>query len=164
MLFTVDWWINIKCSYISQPCLCVSFQLFTRSCLLVFESWSNLISTAQLVPIGILVSGTATPTKLRSHQGHVCVLSSQVNHPSNMPATGLKLTDQDRVGDTLSEGLNGRWHAKMHPKPDTQIQHRGCAFSKQADPKQVRESCKLVGQLWKPGAAPFFAAASEINT
>lgn len=82
------------------------YELYSRSCLLAFETWSNPISRSQLVPIGILVSSTATPSKPRSHQGQGCVLSSQVNHPSNMPATGLKLTDQDRVGDTLSEGLN----------------------------------------------------------
>lgn len=72
-----------------------------------WETWLSPISRSQLVPIAILVSSTATPTKPRSHQGRVCVLSGQVNHPSIMPAAGLKLTDQDRVGDTLSEGLNG---------------------------------------------------------
>lgn len=41
-----------------------------------------------------------------------------------MPATRLKLTERDRVGDTHSEELNGeRWHAKMlRPKPYNQIQ------------------------------------------
>lgn len=41
-----------------------------------------------------------------------------------MPATRLKLTERDRVGDTHSEELNGeRWHAKMlRPRPYNQIQ------------------------------------------
>lgn len=97
------------CSVISW-CNCfpyVQYELFTSSCLLVFETGPNPISGTGLVPIGILVSSTTTPTTLRSHQGHVCVRSSQVNHPSNMPATRLKLTEQDRVGDTHSEQLNG---------------------------------------------------------
>lgn len=64
---------------------------------------SNPISGTGLVPIGILVSSTA-PTKPRSHRGHVCVFNSQVNHPSNMPAMRLKLTEQDRIGDMHSEG------------------------------------------------------------
>lgn len=34
-----------------------------------------------------------------------------------MPATRLKLTDQDRVGDTLSEGLNGSGGTqRCHPR------------------------------------------------
>lgn len=99
------------------------YELFTSSCLQEFETGPNPISRTGLVPIGILVSSTTTPPKPRSRRGHVCVRSSQVNHPSNMPATRLKLTEQDRVGDTHSEGLNGGWwHAKMlHPKPYDQI-------------------------------------------
>lgn len=71
-------------------------ELFTSSCLQQFETRPNPISGSGLVPIGILVSSTTTLSKLRSHRGHVCVRSSQVNHPSNMPAMGLKLTGQDR--------------------------------------------------------------------
>lgn len=80
------------------------YELFsTRSCLQEFETRPNPISRTALVPIGILVSSTA-PTKPRSHRGLVCVLCSQVNHLSNMPATRLKLTEQDRIGDMHSEG------------------------------------------------------------
>lgn len=45
-------------------------------------------------------SAAQTPTELRSHRGHVCVRSGQENHPSNMPATRLKLTERDRVSET----------------------------------------------------------------
>lgn len=111
---------------------------------LYLKPWSNPISRCQLVPIGMSVGSAATPTKPRSHQGHVCVLSSQVNHLSNVPATGLKLTDQDRVGDTLSEGLNPSGGTQRCTRNPTA---KSSAFSKRAYLKQVQESCKL--------AAPF---------
>lgn len=83
------------------------YELFTSSWLPRFETRPGHISGTGLAPIGILVSSTTTPATARSHRGHVCVRGSQVNHPSNMPATRLKLTEQDRIGDTHSEELNG---------------------------------------------------------
>lgn len=58
--------------------------------------------------------------------GHVCVHSRHVNHPSNMPAARLKLREgTESEENTHSEGLNGEWwHAKMlYPKPSHQILH-----------------------------------------
>lgn len=120
-------------------------ELYSRSCLLAFETWANPISRSQLVPIGILVSSTATPSKPRSHQGQGCVLSSQVNHPSNMPATGLKLTDQDRVGDTLSEGLNRSGGTQRS------TQNLTTKFSAEAAPSlngQIRNRCRNLVNWW----------------
>lgn len=116
------------------------------------------------MPIGVLVSSTATPSKPGSHQGQACVLSSQVNHPSNMPAPGLKLTGQDRVADTLSEGLNQSGGTQRC------TQNLTTKSSAEAAPSlngQIRNRCRnLVKWRSRCGSRGqrLFAAADETNT
>lgn len=71
----------------------------------------------QSLSIHLIQQPNATLQKQSSHEGHVCVRCNQVDHPSNMPATGLKLTETGhgrRHGEEGGGALSGeRHHAKI---------------------------------------------------